>query len=146
MAPQQNSTLIDENLDVSPSLINIPEEISRYSPILPPKNKINHDKNNNHNKNNNDNNNHQPDVNFVRNWEQTEREKRHYHKNKHHRSGSYRSGGHHSRRSRSISLYGVNSTIVSTYIHFCDIVHYMYIHTCRYIQTYDVTGKHADLL
>ncbi|XP_073839597.1 meru [Musca autumnalis] len=118
MAPQQNSTLIDENLDVSPSLINIPEEISRYSPILPPKNQLNHDKNNNNNNknnnnniiNNNDNNNHQQDVNFVRNWEQTEtREKRHYNKYKHQRSGSYRSGC--SRRSRSISLYGVNSTI-----------------------------------
>ncbi|XP_059226890.1 ras association domain-containing protein 10 [Stomoxys calcitrans] len=120
MAPQQNSTLIDENLDVSPSLINIPEEISHYSPILPPKNKHNHDKDNKNNNNNtkrddvigNNNNNisgHQQDVNFVRNWEQMEGDKGHYHKNKHHRSGSYRSG--HSRRSRSISLYGVNSTI-----------------------------------
>ncbi|XP_075162352.1 meru [Haematobia irritans] len=113
MAPQQNSTLIDENLDVSPSLINIPEEISHYSPILPPKSKFNHDKdnNNNNNKHGPGNNSHQQhqDVHFVRNWEQTEREKHHYHKSKHHRSGSYRSG--HSKRSRSISLYGVNSTI-----------------------------------
>lgn len=110
MAPQQNSTLIDENLDVCPSLLNIPEEINRYSPILPPKNKENLDKNNNHN-NKNINNQYQ-DVNYVRKWEPTEREQRNiHHKYKHHRSASNRSG--HSRRSRSISLYGVNSTIVS---------------------------------
>ncbi|XP_037820136.1 probable WRKY transcription factor protein 1 [Lucilia sericata] len=121
MAPQQNSTLIDGNLEVCPSLLNIPGEINRYSPILPPKNKENLDKNNNNNynniKNNNNNNNnniinnyheHQ-DVNYIPKWEPTERELRNYYKYKHHRSGSNRSG--HSRRSRSISLYGVNSTL-----------------------------------
>ncbi|XP_065361581.1 ras association domain-containing protein 10 [Calliphora vicina] len=112
MAPQQNSTLIDDNLEVCPSLLNLPEEINRYSPILPPKNIQNLDKNNNNNCNNkNINNNcyqHQ-DVNLMPKWEQMEREQRHYHKYKHHRSGSNRSG--HSRRSRSISLYGVNSTM-----------------------------------
>lgn len=107
MAPQQNSTLIDDNLEVCPSLLNLPEEINRYSPILPLKNKENLDKNNN---NNNNCYQHQ-DVNVMPKWEQTEREQRHYHKYKHHRSGSNRSG--HSRRSRSISLYGVNSTMVS---------------------------------
>lgn len=120
MAPQQNSTLIDGNLELCPSLLNLPEEINRYSPILPPKNIENLDKNNNNNNNynnikNNNNNNQQQhqDVNFIPKWEQTEKEhhQRHYYKNKHYRSGSNRSG--HSRRSRSISLYGVNSTMVS---------------------------------
>ncbi|KAM7358111.1 meru isoform 2-T2 [Cochliomyia hominivorax] len=110
MAPQQNSTLIDENLEVGPSLLSIPEEINRYSPILPPKNRENLDKNNNYNniKFNNYNNDYQ-DIHYIPKWEQTEREQRLYHKYKHYRSGSNRSG--HSRRSRSISLYGVNSTI-----------------------------------
>lgn len=108
MAPQQNSTLINENLEVIPSLLNIPEEINRYSPILPLKNKKKFEKNNKNHFKNNPN-----EIQFVPKCDKLEREPRQCHKYKHNRTTNNRSG--HSHRSRSISLYGVNSTIVSTH-------------------------------
>ncbi|KAH8300457.1 hypothetical protein KR018_006272 [Drosophila ironensis] len=90
MAPQQqNSTFIDDNLDSCPSLLNLPE-----SPILPPRRCQNQDTNNNNNKG----------TAFAEPPPGAQ-----MCKNKHGQANG--NGGQASRRHRSISLYGVNSTV-----------------------------------
>ncbi|XP_037935052.1 ras association domain-containing protein 10 [Teleopsis dalmanni] len=100
MTPQQNSTLIDNNLD---GCLPLPEELTRYSPILPPKvaQNLYQDKLKNH-----------PKHTYASRYENLNAvvgPTGHQHKYKHYRSGSSRGGQ--SRRSRSISLHGVNSTV-----------------------------------
>jgi len=112
MAPQQqNSTFIDDNLDSCPSLLNLPE-----SPILPPRRCQNQDTNNN-------NNNNKQAAFEERLVDESVGEPplappkapappaRQACKNKHGRENG--NVGQASRRHRSISLYGVNSTVVS---------------------------------
>ncbi|XP_017086327.1 uncharacterized protein LOC108118249 isoform X2 [Drosophila eugracilis] len=110
MAPQQqNSTFIDDNLDSCPSLLNLPE-----SPILPPRRCQNQDTNNNNNK----------QAAFEERLVVDESvgepplappskapapSTRQACKNKHGRENG--NVGQASRRHRSISLYGVNSTV-----------------------------------
>ncbi|XP_036671093.3 uncharacterized protein meru isoform X1 [Drosophila suzukii] len=110
MAPQQqNSTFIDDNLDSCPSLLNLPE-----SPILPPRRCQNQDTNNN-------NNNNKQAAFEERLVDESVGEPplappkapappaRQACKNKHGRENG--NVGQASRRHRSISLYGVNSTV-----------------------------------
>ncbi|EDX10605.1 uncharacterized protein LOC6738207 isoform X1 [Drosophila simulans] len=117
MAPQQqNSTFIDDNLDSCPSLLNLPE-----SPILPPRRCQNQDTNNN-------NNNKQaafeerlvdeppsvgepplaPPIPLAIPMAPAPPHRQAC-KNKHGRENG--NAGQASRRHRSISLYGVNSTV-----------------------------------
>lgn len=120
MAPQQqNSTFIDDNLDSCPSLLNLPE-----SPILPPRRCQNQDTNNNNNNN--------KQAAFEERLVDESPSvgepplappiplaipmapappHRQACKNKHGRENG--NAGQASRRHRSISLYGVNSTVVS---------------------------------
>lgn len=104
MAPQQqNSTFIDDNLDSCPSLLNLPE-----SPILPTRRCQNQDTNNNNNNNNKRAAFEEPAPNLVAAPPRAC-------KNKHGRENG--NAGQASRRHRSISLYGVNSTVVSATLH-----------------------------
>ncbi|XP_052848795.1 uncharacterized protein LOC128260103 isoform X3 [Drosophila gunungcola] len=112
MAPQQqNSTFIDDNLGSCPSLLNLPE-----SPILPPRRCQNQDNNNNNNNNN------KQAAFEERLVDESVGETplappkapplpltRQACKNKHGRENG--NVGQASRRHRSISLYGVNSTV-----------------------------------
>ncbi|KAH8339299.1 hypothetical protein KR074_011025 [Drosophila pseudoananassae] len=96
MAPQQqNSTFIDDNLDSCPSLLNLPE-----SPILPPRRCQNQDTNNNNNKRA------ASPPRMVAPFEPPPPQP--VCKNKH---GKANGNGGQARRHRSISLYGVNSTV-----------------------------------
>lgn len=100
MAPQQqNSTFIDDNLDSCPSLLNLPE-----SPILPPRRCQNQDTNNNNNKRA------ASPPTMVPPFEPPPPLPQPVCKNKH---GKANGNGGQARRHRSISLYGVNSTVVS---------------------------------
>ncbi|XP_067643734.1 uncharacterized protein meru [Eurosta solidaginis] len=105
MAIQQNSTLIYDNVDECPSLLKEPEELSRYSPILPLKQQIHATKYNKQQSDGN-NNNHQILDNKIKNIYKYRKYtgndlKRNY-------AGSSCSGR--SSRSRTVSLSGVNST------------------------------------
>uniref|UniRef100_A0A1A9Z6P3 Ras-associating domain-containing protein n=1 Tax=Glossina pallidipes TaxID=7398 RepID=A0A1A9Z6P3_GLOPL len=99
MAPQQNSTLLDENTSLGQSVNDLPEEIKRYSPILPLKTKPNLDNNK---------------KNFLCKRTDTDAKEEQYfnqlkYKDYHNKNNNRRS--ERSCRSRSISLCGVNSTV-----------------------------------
>uniref|UniRef100_A0A1A9WE16 Ras-associating domain-containing protein n=1 Tax=Glossina brevipalpis TaxID=37001 RepID=A0A1A9WE16_9MUSC len=97
MAPQQNSTFIDENTSLCQTMKDLPEVIKHYSPILPLKNKQN------------DNN----KQDFRHKRAVTDANEEPYrvlnYKNCHNENNNRLSGR--SCRSRSISLFGVNSTM-----------------------------------
>ncbi|XP_017463118.1 PREDICTED: uncharacterized protein LOC108356524 [Rhagoletis zephyria] len=111
MAVQQNSTLIYDNLDECPSLLKEPEELSRYSPILPLKNQNNavqqstqpyDGKANNNNNNKNKNQNFNPKIKEFHKY-------RKYASNRLHRNYAPSTCSAQSGRSRTISLNGANS-------------------------------------
>ncbi|XP_036325852.1 uncharacterized protein LOC118738913 [Rhagoletis pomonella] len=111
MAVQQNSTLIYDNLDECPSLLKEPEELSRYSPILPLKNQNNavqqstqpyDGKANNNNNNKNKNQNFNPKIKEFHKY-------RKYASNRLHRNHAPSTCSAQSGRSRTISLNGANS-------------------------------------
>ncbi|XP_017035000.1 uncharacterized protein meru isoform X1 [Drosophila kikkawai] len=105
MAPQQqNSTFIDDNLDSCPSLLNLPE-----SPILPTRRRCQNQDFNSNNNNNNQNNNNNNNDNNKRTAFVEPAPNPVACKNKHGRENG--NVGQASRRHRSISLYGVNSTV-----------------------------------
>lgn len=99
--PQQNSTFIDDNLDTCPMLLNLPE-----SPILPTKHqhgqRVQNQEDNNNKATNSQN-------------QQQHMDSNNNNKNKNMAKAKANGNGQQSRRQRhrSISLYGVNSTMVS---------------------------------
>ncbi|XP_053953901.1 uncharacterized protein LOC128860402 [Anastrepha ludens] len=108
MAVQQNSTLIYDNLAECPSLLKEPEELSRYSPILPLKNQNNDIKTNiqqsdSNNNNKNNNNNLNPEIKDIHKY-------RKYTRNRPQRNYAASSCSAQSSRSRTISLSGVHGT------------------------------------
>ncbi|KAI9588710.1 ras association domain-containing protein 9 [Glossina fuscipes] len=99
MAPQQNSTLIDENTSLGQSVNELPEEIKHYSPILPLKTKpIDNNKENFRCK--------RADTVDAKEEQYLNQLK---YKDNHNKNNNRRS--ERSCRSRSISLCGVNSTV-----------------------------------
>ncbi|XP_020816348.1 protein CLEC16A homolog isoform X1 [Drosophila serrata] len=109
MAPQQqNSTFIDDNLDSCPSLLNLPE-----SPILPTRRRCQNQDTTSSSSSNNNNNNNNMNNNNNNNNKRTAFEEQAPNpvtcKNKHGKENG--NVGQASRRHRSISLYGVNSTV-----------------------------------
>ncbi|KAH8406185.1 hypothetical protein KR215_006388 [Drosophila sulfurigaster] len=122
---QQNSTFIDDNLDTCPSLLNLPE-----SPILPTKHQHYQHRQNQDNNNNNNNNNHEKgndrgnkpcgerlvDAKVPTATTATRSSAPQPGQNQQHGSKAANGNGQHTaasrrHRHRSISLYGVNSTV-----------------------------------
>ncbi|ALC44145.1 CG32150, partial [Drosophila busckii] len=110
---QQNSTFIDDNLDTCPSLLNLPE-----SPILPPKHqhhKQQQQQRQCQNEDNNNNNKHshynKPSAALMKRLVDAPGPSQNKRGSKASGSGQHTSAASRRQRHRSISLYGVNSTV-----------------------------------